>query len=122
VDGERKPCPFGYFDSSSEVIRLTAMPYMRHPLSLRNVEDLLHEHGIDICHETVRFWWNRFGPLLSVNIRKGRVMFGNLSCWRWHAAEVFVKVNGKLHYLWPSIMRVGCLSFSSVSGGSRPAP
>ena len=37
--------------------------YVRFPLSLRNVEDLLSERGIDICHETVRQWWNRFGPM-----------------------------------------------------------
>ncbi len=36
------------------------MMYIRYPLSLRQVEDLLFERGIDICHETVRFWWNRF--------------------------------------------------------------
>lgn len=41
------------------------MMYVRYPLSLRNVEDLLHERGIDICNETVRLWWNRFGPLLA---------------------------------------------------------
>jgi hypothetical protein len=39
------------------------MLYVRFPLSLRNVEDLLHERGIDVSHETVRFWWNRFGPM-----------------------------------------------------------
>jgi transposase-like protein len=38
---------------------------VRFPLSLRRVEDLLFERGIDICHETVRLWWNRFGPLLA---------------------------------------------------------
>jgi transposase-like protein len=38
------------------------MIYARYPLSLSNVEDLQHERGIDICHETVRFWWNHFGP------------------------------------------------------------
>jgi len=54
--------PFRYFNSSPEVIRLTVMMYIRYPLSLRQVEDLLFERGIDICHETVRFWWNRFGP------------------------------------------------------------
>ena len=51
---------FRYFNSSPEVIRLTVMMYVRYPLSLRQVEDLLFERGIDICHETVRFWWNRF--------------------------------------------------------------
>src|ERR1022692_2359518 len=53
--------PFRWFDSSPEVIRLVVMMYVRYPLSLRNVEDLLFERGIDICHETVRLWWNRFG-------------------------------------------------------------
>ena len=46
--------PFRYFDSSPEVIRLVVMMYVRYPLSLRNVEDLLFERGIDIGHETVR--------------------------------------------------------------------
>ena len=56
--------PFRYFDSAPEVIRLVVQMYARYPLSLRNVEDLLAERGIDICHETVRLWWNRFGPIL----------------------------------------------------------
>ena len=53
--------PFRWFDSSPEVIRLVVMMYVRYPLSLRNVEDMLFERGIDICYETVRLWWNRFG-------------------------------------------------------------
>ena len=64
---------FRYFNSSPEIIRLTVMMYVRYPLSLRQVEDLLHERGIDICHETVRLWWNRFGPMLAVEISKRRV-------------------------------------------------
>ena len=55
--------PFRYFNSSPEVIRSTVMLYVRFPLSLRQVEDLLYERGIDISYETVRYWWNRFGPL-----------------------------------------------------------
>lgn len=51
------------------------MLHIRYPLSLRNVEDLLAERGIDICHETVRLWWNRFGPLFAAGIRKRRVAF-----------------------------------------------
>ncbi len=60
--------PFRYFNSSPEVIRLAVMMYIRYPLSLRQVEDLLLERGIDICHETVRFWWNRFGPMFAAEI------------------------------------------------------
>ena len=62
--------PFRYFNNSPEVLRLAVMMYMRYPLSLRQIEDLLFERGIDICHETVRFWWNRFGPMFAAEIRK----------------------------------------------------
>ena len=55
------------------MIRLTVMMYIRYSLSLRQVEDLLFERGIDICHETVRLWWNRFGPMFAAEIRKRRV-------------------------------------------------
>ena len=65
-----KLSPFRCFKTSPEIIRLAVMMYVRFPLSLRNVEDLLHERGIDISHETVRFWWNRFGPLFAAEIRK----------------------------------------------------
>jgi putative transposase len=47
--------PFGFFNSSPEIIRLAVMMYARYHLSLRQVEDLLFERGIDINHETVRF-------------------------------------------------------------------
>ena len=93
--------PFRYFNSSPEVIRLVVMMYVRYPLSLRNVEDLSAERGIDISHETVRFWWNRFGPMFAAEIRKRRVAhMRGYPQWRWHLDEVFVKVNGRLCYLW----------------------
>lgn len=65
--------PFRYFDSSPEVIRVVVMTYVKYPLSLRNVEDLLAERAIDICHETERLWWNRFGPMFAAEIRRNRV-------------------------------------------------
>ena len=58
--------PFGYFNSSPEVSRLAVMMYIRYPLSLRQVEDIMFERGIDICHETVRYWWHRFGPIRRI--------------------------------------------------------
>lgn len=100
--------PFTYFKTSPEVIRLAVMLYVRFPLSLRNVEDLLHERGIDISHETVRFWWNRFGPIFASEIRRKRVQ--NLrahSNWQWHLDEVFVKINGETHYLWRAVDHEG---------------
>jgi putative transposase len=100
--------PFRYFNSSPEVIRLVVMMYVRYPLSLPNVEDLLAERGVDISHETVRFWWNRFGPLFAAEIRKRRVAHMR-ACprRRWHLDEVFVKVNGKLCYLWCAVDHEG---------------
>tara|TARA_R110000737_G_scaffold152126_2_gene181389 strand:+ start:1161 stop:1856 length:696 start_codon:yes stop_codon:yes gene_type:complete len=99
--------PFRYFNSSPEVIRLTVMMYVRYPLSLRQVEDLLHERGIDICHETVRFWWNRFGPMFAAEIGKRRVQKRSYSNWRWHLDEVFVRINGETHYLWRAVDHEG---------------
>ena len=84
------------------------MMYVRYPLSLRQVEDLLHERGIDICHETVRFWWNRFGPLFAAEIRKNRIDHPrSYSNWRWHLDEVFVRINGETHYLWRAVDHEG---------------
>ncbi len=90
---------FRYFNSSPEVIRLTVMMHIRYPLTLRQVEDLLFERGIDICHETVRFWWNRFGPMFAPEIRKRRVGHRTYFQWRWHLDEVFVRINGETRYL-----------------------
>ncbi len=99
--------PFRYFNSSPEVIRLTVMMYLRYPLSLRQVEDLLFERSIDICHETVRFWWNRFGPMFGAAIRKRRLHHRSFSQWRWHLDEVFVRINGETHYLWRAVDHEG---------------
>ena len=84
------------------------MLYVRFPLSLRNVEDLLHERGIEISHETVRFWWNRFGPMFAAEIRRKRInRMRSYSNWQWHLDEVFVKINGETHYLWRAVDHEG---------------
>ena len=105
----KKPAsPFRYFNSSPEIIRLVVMMYVRFPLSLRNVEDLLAERGIDICHETVRHWWNRFGPLFAADVRRQRVSrMKGFRQWRWHLDEVYVKINGEMHYLWRAVDQEG---------------
>jgi putative transposase len=99
--------PFRYFNSSPEVIRFVVMMYIRYPLSLRQVEDILFERDIDICHETVRFWWNRFGPMFAAVITKRRVHQRSFSLWRWHLDEVFVRINGETYYLWRAIDHEG---------------
>ena len=113
-----KRSPFRYFKTSPDIIRLAVMLYVRFPLSLRNVEDLLHERGIDISHETVRFRWLRFGPMFAAEIRKRRIQALKSSRWRWYLDEVFVKINGQRHYLWRAVDQEGegdeCTSWISV--------
>ena len=99
--------PFRDFKTSPEIIRLAVMMYIRFPLSLRSVEDLLHERGIDICHETVRFWWHRFGPMFAGEIRKRRIEGMRSSQWRWHLDEMLVKINGETHHLWRVVDQEG---------------
>ena len=104
----KAPSPFLRFNSSPEVIRLVVMMYVRFPLSLRNVEDLLFERGIDICHETVRMWWNRFGPMFAGDIRRQRVSrMRGFRHWRWHLDEMYVKLNGEMVYLWRAVDHEG---------------
>ena len=99
----RNPCR--YFNSSREVIRLAVMLYIRYPLSLRQVEDILFERGIDICHETLRYGWDRFAPVGE--IRRRRVDRRDWSNWRWHLDGVFVRINGKMHDLWRAVDHEG---------------
>jgi len=100
--------PFRYFKTSPEIIRLAVMMYVRFPLSLRQVEDLLHERGVDICHETVRAWWNRFGPMFAADIRRKRSASMRIHIqWRWHLDEVYVRINGETHYLWRAVDHEG---------------
>lgn len=85
--------PVPIFSLVADVIRMVVMLYVGFPLSLRNVEDLLFERGIDICRGTVRLWRNRFGPLFAVDIKRQRIsrMKGYTQS-RWHVDEVFVKI------------------------------
>ena len=113
--------PFRYFNSSPEVIRLVVMMNVRYPLSLRNVEDLLAERGIDISHETVRYWWNRFGPLFAGDIRRQRVSrMRGFRQWRWHLDEMYVKVNGEMRYLWRTVS-LECRKYRQTSWLMRAA-
>jgi putative transposase len=108
--------PFRCFNSSPEVIRLVVMMYVRYPLSLRKVEDLLFERGIDLCHETIRFWWNRFGPMFAGEVRQQRVSrMRGFRQWRWHLDEVYVKINGEMHYLWRAVDHEGEILESFVT-------
>ena len=89
------------------------MYYVRYPLSYRQVEDILSERGIDICHESIRFWVTRFGASFAKKIRNQRAAYH--SNWQWHFDEVFVKINGEWHYLWRAVDHEGEVLESYVS-------
>ena len=59
-----------YFKTSPEIIQLAVMLYVKFPLSLRNLEDLLHERGVDVSYESVRYWRHRFGSQCLSEIKK----------------------------------------------------
>ena len=79
--------PFRYYKTSPDVIRLAVMMYVRFPLSLRQVEALLHEHGIDISYETERTWWNQFGPMFAAEVRKKSLLWRRPSISRYPSGE-----------------------------------
>ena len=112
----KPPSPFLRCNFSPEVIQLMVLMYVRFPPSLRNVEDLLHKRGIDICHETIRFWWNRFGPMFAADIRRQRVSaMRGFRHWQWHLDEFFVKINGETHHLWRAVDHEGQILESYVT-------
>ena len=100
--------PVPDFKTSPEIIQLGVLMYVRFPLSLRNVEDLLHERGIDVCYESVRLWVDRFGTYFADKIRKRRSeAMRRVNQWRWHLDEVFVKICRETHYLWHAVDHEG---------------
>lgn len=112
----KPPSPFLRFNSAPEVIRLVVLMYIRFPLSLRNVEDLLFERGIDISYETERFWWNRFGPIFAADIRRQQVSrMRSFRHWKWHLDEMYVRINGEMHYLWRAVDHEGEMLESYVT-------
>jgi len=85
-------CP-GHDPGSPEVIRLAEMVNVRFPLSRHKLEDFLHERGINLRHETVRFWWKRFGPMFAAEIRKRRADgLRTRTQWQWHSSAWFIPV------------------------------
>lgn len=81
------------------IIQHAVWLYFRFALSYRDVEDLLAERGIDVSYETARRWAFKFGRAYAGQIRRARLRPSD----RWHLDEVFVRIGGKLHYLWRAV-------------------
>ena len=85
-------------------------------LAARGIEPLLNERGIDISHDMVRFWWNRFGPVFAADIRRQRVSrMKGFRHWNWHLDEMYVKIGGEMHYLWRAADQEGEMLESFVT-------
>ena len=82
-----------------EIIQQAIWLYVRFALSFRDVEDLLAERGILVSYETVRRWVNHFGPMIAVDLRKRRSKPHTI----WHLDEVYLKIDGRLVYLWRAV-------------------
>ncbi len=91
------------------------MMYVRFPLSLRNVEDLLFERGIDICHETVRHWWNRFGPLCSGHPPPAGEPHARLPALEMASRRDVREAKCEMIYLWRAVDHEGELLESYVT-------
>ncbi len=72
-------------------------------MSLRDVEDLLAERGIDVSYETVLCWANKFGPVIAANIRKARRRADS----GWHPDEMVIRINGRRPYMWRAVDKEG---------------
>jgi putative transposase len=82
-----------------------------------NVQDLLFERGVDICHETVRLWLNRFGPMSAAEIKRKRSsQLRHHTQWRWRLDDVYVKINGEMHYLWRAVDPGGRRTLAEAPG------
>ena len=83
----------------SEIIQQSIWLYLRFTLSFRDVEDLLAERGIVVSYETVRRWVNHFGPMIAADLRKRRAK----PCRTWHLDEAYLKIAGRMVYLWRAV-------------------
>jgi len=86
-----------------EIISHCVWLYYRFPLSFREVEEMMLQRGIVVSHETVRQWSVKFGQTYANGLRRRRPRPGD----KWHVDEVFIKINGKTHYLWRAVDQHG---------------
>jgi len=94
-----KPISFKRHRFPADVIRYAVWLYFRFTLSIRDVEELLAQRGIEVSRESVRCWVIKFGPLIAANLRRRR----SQPTGRWHLDEMVVKIGGRRMYLWRAV-------------------
>jgi putative transposase len=87
----------------SDIIQYAVWLYYRFNLSHRDIEDLLADRGINVTYEAIRLWCNRFGPKYAVRLKRKHQGFGDT----FYIDEVFIKIDGKQHYLWRAVDQDG---------------
>jgi transposase-like protein len=98
-----KPISFKRHRFPPDTIRLAVWLYFRFTTSLRDVEEMLAQRGIDVTYETVRCWANKFGPAIAANIRRKRGRADSV----WHLDEMVVRINGKRMFMWRAVDKEG---------------
>ena len=86
-----------------EISQYAVWLYHRFNLSHRDVEDLLAERGITVSYEAIRLWCNKFGPQFARRLRQKHQGYGDT----FFIDEVFIKIQGKQHYLWKAVDQDG---------------
>jgi putative transposase len=87
----------------AEIISHCVWLYFRFPLSFRDVEEMLAMRGVSLSYETIREWCLKFGQTYANGLRHRSPRPGDC----WHLDEVFLKINGRLHYLWRAVDQEG---------------
>lgn len=99
VAKEMRKISYSGYHFPPEIIHQAIWLYLRFTLSFRDVEDLLAERGISLSYETVRRWVNHFGPMIAADLRKRRPK----PCTVWHLDEAYLKIDGRMVYLWRAV-------------------
>lgn len=111
--------PYPGFRFPQEIMSYAVWLYYRFSLRYRDVEELLAERGIIVSYETIRQWSQKFGQTYATQHRWRRARPGDT----WVRGEVFLKINGKPHYLWRRSIRTATSSiFWCRAGGTQPQP
>ena len=87
----------------AEIISHCVWLYFRFALSFRDVEEMLAMRSVSLSYETVREWCLKFGQTYANGLRRKSPRPGD----RWHLDEVFLKINGRIHYLWRAVDQDG---------------
>ena len=99
ITEQMKKISYARYRFPPEIIHQAIWLYLRFSLSLRDVEDLLAERGLAVSYETVRRWVNHFGPMIAADLRKRR----QKPHTTWHLDEVYLKIDGRMVYLWRAV-------------------